>query len=74
MAGKKINKNFIKKQQIHPAKTKLSSLCFAELELKGKRGSQEGKWVSKEIESSSCVVVYCAVSVRPGLIELMSVL
>lgn len=41
------------RQQIHPVKTKLSSLCFAELELKGKGGSPGGKWVSKEIERAA---------------------
>lgn len=45
------------RQEIHPAKTKLSSLCFAELELKEKGGSQEGKWVSKEIERAA--VLWC---------------
>ena len=45
------------RQQIHPAKTKLSSLCFAELECKGNAGSQEGKWVRKETESAA--VLWC---------------
>lgn len=44
-------------------KTKLSSLCFAELELKEKGGSQEGKWVR------SCDVAYFALPVRPGLLN-----
>lgn len=57
-AVKKPNKDLgHHRQQIHPAKTKLSSLCFAELELKGKGGSQEGKWVSKEIERAA--VLWC---------------
>lgn len=47
------------RQQIHPAKTKLSSLCFAELEFKGKGGSQEGKWVSKEMERAA---VLCCIA------------
>lgn len=45
------------RRQLHPAKTKLSSLCFAELVRKGKGGSQEGKWVSKEIERAA--VLWC---------------
>lgn len=55
---KKLNKDLgHHRQQIHPAKTKLSSRFFAELGFKGKGGSQEGKWVSKKMERAA--VLWC---------------
>lgn len=58
-------------EQIHPAKTKLSSFCFAELEFKGKGGSRErGKWVSKRNGERAAVLWRIAPSLSgPGLLN-----